>query len=166
MSEPDRICTKCNRVFPFEHYEVRYGTVRRRQCRDCRNAASARWVAKHPDEAKATYSRYLSKPGNKFHQTRSSAKKRGIPFLLSKAEYTTLCQQRNCSFCGIELAESERSRKWSLDRVDSSGPYAVHNCVVLCFGCNSAKKDWNPSRLRALADWIEKTLQRLATTAS
>ena len=75
--------------------------------------------------------------------------RRDIALKMTADEYYNIAKH-NCFYCQEEpkefhLYKGKFSKKESLfvngvDRVDSSGPYSVDNCVPCCFDCNAAKR--------------------------
>ena len=79
-----------------------------------------------------------------YRMYRKNAKRRGIQFDISIAEFRQLAVL-NCTYCG----EPPRMRKWvhqsipinGIDRVDSSIGYEMKNCVTACSDCNKLKSN-------------------------
>ncbi len=80
----------------------------------------------------------------------SGAKKRGLEFLITEAQFRELTK-RNCHYCGCKPAQvngEDRVNSRShgayiyngIDRVDSNKGYAVDNCVPCCGTCNYMKR--------------------------
>jgi hypothetical protein len=85
----------------------------------------------------------------KFHQTiyryAYESRRKGIPWLLTHAEAAALLASA-CMYCGQEPSRPVQgvggvSLAGGIDRLDSSGPYIVDNCVPCCKDCNYAKKE-------------------------
>lgn len=99
-----------------------------------------------------------------------SAKRRKIEFLLSLDEIRYLTKQK-CSYCGIEPCQNIGRVKNivykhnGIDRVDSSKPYIIENCVTCCKMCNFAKMD---NSYNDFVNWIKRAyhyLNRIDTNA-
>jgi hypothetical protein len=82
-----------------------------------------------------------------YSEYKSSAKKRGIEFCLSKEEFKKLTSA-NCFYCGQEPNRTRRTSKNTgeyihngIDRVDNSKGYILGNCVSCCKECNIMKMD-------------------------
>ena len=82
-----------------------------------------------------------------FGDYRRSAKKRNLPFELSKQEFRILTKQF-CWYCGLEPTNMFRDhgcRNFYLsngvDRVDNSKGYTWENCITACKTCNRMKSD-------------------------
>ena len=91
---------------------------------------------------------YYRTPKGKYASLKATSKGRKIDFLLSFDEFMTFWQ-KPCSYCGnfIELA--------AIDRIDSSKPYELNNCVSCCSRCNYMKlqmsvDEWCDSMLKVL----------------
>src|SRR6266403_1453623 len=76
-----------------------------------------------------------------------NAKVKGIPFTLSREEFSALIQSP-CHYCGAEPSAIKRGKDiWSpliyngIDRVENLLGYAVGNAVACCKTCNIAKRD-------------------------
>lgn len=76
---------------------------------------------------------------------RHSAKKRNLPFDLSKEEFTNLIKM-HCYYCNLEPQPSRFNTKnnndfksTGIDRVDSNLGYTLANSVPCCKTCNYAK---------------------------
>lgn len=121
-------------------------------CRECR--------ALYYQENKHTRSYDLVV--SRFHAAKNRARKRGVKFLFnSMAEwYAMKFLEDNCQCCGVALTPGEGVKAFkdtdrTLDRIDSSEPYIVWNCAVLCWRCNNLKKDGTVEEHRRIADWME-----------
>jgi hypothetical protein len=73
--------------------------------------------------------------GVRFSFAKSSAKRRGIAFDLTRLEYEQLVQGGKCHYCNEPLPETGSG----IDRKDSDGFYTFSNCVPCCFVCNTMK---------------------------
>ena len=91
---------------------------------------------------------------------RLSARKRNIPFLLSKELFKTITKQ-NCYYCGIKPKQEVTNSRGSngvyiyngIDRINSSKGYVKDNIVPCCTQCNCAKL--NHSQQNFLS-WVER----------
>jgi hypothetical protein len=91
-------------------------------------------------------------PGNQarnfiYHNYRSTARKRGRTFDITKEDFHDLTSQE-CHYCGQPLSNRTKDRNGDgffvyngLDRVDSSRGYTLDNVVPACIVCNKAKTD-------------------------
>lgn len=121
----------------------------------CRNKmeAKARGArkAKHPTHA-SVYCVYVY-----------SAKKRGLPWTLSKDEFTTLVTG-TCYYCGGPPTAREYRGKITvyngIDRVDNSGGYTAINTVSCCYICNRAKSNLP---LSTFITWVKAAYARLGS---
>lgn len=81
---------------------------------------------------------------NKYAETRhfrqrlgsikGNAKGRGFDFYLTEDEVKNIIE-KPCFYCGKEHSDG-------IDRVDSSKPYTIDNCVPCCFVCNRMKNKY------------------------
>lgn len=74
----------------------------------------------------------------KYLNTASSSKRRGIPFCLSYSEFKRLKLRKTCYYSGVRLTDSGLTQI-TLDRVVSSIGYTVENTVACCDAINQAK---------------------------
>lgn len=93
----------------------------------------------------------------KFNHYKSGAKRRGIPWKLTKEQFVDLIY-KNCNYCGLEPSLISKSSKHvakvnGVDRIDSDGEYILSNCVTCCKSCNCAKGDMP---LQEFLLWIER----------
>lgn len=88
---------------------------------------------------------------NRFAVFTGNARKRKISCEVSFTEFVKLAS-KSCTYCGTEpqhreqARQDKRSRKVSgfassIDRLDSSAPYVLQNCVPACDLCNKMKTD-------------------------
>lgn len=78
--------------------------------------------------------------GSQYAKSKHGAKKRDLPFELTKAQYEQICQQP-CHFCGRPSTSS--NGKNGVDRIDSSRNigYILSNCQPACPNCQLSKSD-------------------------
>lgn len=69
-----------------------------------------------------------------YHSHKSNAKRRGIPWDLSKEWFLAHIWDHQCAY-------SHHPADGGIDRIDSSKGYEPGNCVPCCFRCNSVKND-------------------------
>lgn len=97
---------------------------------------------------------------------RDRSKKRGFGF--DKNYFTVkrlmdwLTNDPYCSCCGKELDCSfkhdgkKSNLSPSMDRFDSAFGYTTSNTFLLCWRCNNLKRDATSTKLRMIADWMDK----------
>lgn len=79
---------------------------------------------------------------------KKGASERNISWHLSDEEFLNLIT-KNCNYCGVEptirLHDRSKNKKPvnGIDRVDSSKPYTIDNCVTCCTMCNYMKQHHN-----------------------
>ena len=94
---------------------------------------------------------------------KSNARKRGISFDLSYAQFETLVDSE-CYFCGDNGGNTLRKRGYDvysytgIDRVDNSVGYLPSNCISCCSWCNRAK---NNGTLANFVDKCKKIASRI-----
>lgn len=75
---------------------------------------------------------------SRYNIYRKNARRRNIDFYLTKEEFYDLINQK-CHYCG------ESEKLIGIDRIDSSKPYELSNCVPCCSVCNKMKLDYSTS---------------------
>jgi hypothetical protein len=80
----------------------------------------------------------------RFSVYKSTAKLKGMPFLLSRERFNALLLSA-CEYCG--------GKGGGIDRVDNSLGYVEGNVVPCCQMCNLAKKDYTVDEFR---EWIDR----------
>jgi hypothetical protein len=98
-------------------------------------AATARWLGS--GRATETLRRRDFRTGKKFLVVKMGAKKRGLPFTLTKDQYRTLTS-RPCHWCGGVLPMTGGG----IDRRNNLEGYTLSNSVPCCKQCNSAKNNY------------------------
>lgn len=94
---------------------------------------------------------------NAFHWAKDRARKKGIPFDLSKEDVIEALRESSnkCTYCSIELnfrrTISTRSDSPTVDRLICSQGYSRENIVVCCYRCNALKGDATPSEMITIA---------------
>ena len=96
-----------------------------------------------------------------FTQARSNAKRRGIPFTLTEADFAALVERSGgrCMLTGLPFDEeykADRIRPYaaSLDRTDSSGGYTPDNVRLVCAAANIALGDTGTEVFARLAEGL------------
>ena len=94
---------------------------------------------------------------------KSNARKRGVSFDLTYAQFETLVDGE-CYFCGDIGGNTLRKRSYNdysytgIDRVDNSVGYLPYNCISCCSWCNRAK---NNGTLVNFVDKCKKITSRI-----
>ena len=88
---------------------------------------------------------------------KSSARKRGVKFLLIEADFRQLIESP-CCYCGIEphttrIRNGDSYTYSGIDRVDSAGDYVPQNCAPCCATCNRAKLTMSKAEFLC---WVER----------
>jgi len=155
-----KICSKCKEekdVVEFHKHSAKKDG-RQGQCKKC--------IAEYNGTEKSKAHRQTDE--GRFSSSKSHAKRRGIEFLFTLEEYTALItESERCYYCGRTEVESNnlsefvrnydgndvkvlkmkiimgrtahRSKHFTIDRLDSFGPYTDDNCVCCCALCNELK---------------------------
>lgn len=90
------------------------------------------WRLNHPDRYNSTRRAYMSTPAGRLSSTKSSAKTRGIEYLLSDKIAISILSS-SCYFCG-------KREEIGIDRLNSDMAYLKGNCVACCKMCNRMKQ--------------------------
>jgi len=85
---------------------------------------------------KAYYQNAIKNPRYLYQASVSRAKKRGLPFLLTKEEYSALTA-KPCFYCSGLLSVAGTR----LDRLDNETGYTAENSVPCCPACNTIKSN-------------------------
>jgi hypothetical protein len=125
-----------------------------------------KWSAEHP-AIKSEYNRrwrdknkgYFDVPARRLRKlvihAKFRAKKAGIAFEESLFEIVI---PPECPCCGLPFDFKKESARWlrspSLDRLDSREGYTAKNTGVLCWRCNSLKKDATLDELEKLVAYV------------
>jgi len=123
-------------------------------------AAVCRWRDKNRGQTRAWCAKYNRTLGGRFARMKRGAKKREIPFELTKEQYANLVIGAICHYCGGILPEVGSGA----DRKNSSAGYSVENCVPCCRNCNSIRG----ADLISYKEMLEvaKLLRKLRTKAN
>ncbi len=131
-------------------------------CKCASEAQKNRWKY-HKDEVNNKKSEeYKNNPQGKIlWQIRSRSKSRGIYFDLKKED---IIIPTNCPCCDNIMSfkpvgfGSVQNDTPSVDRINNNLGYISSNIIIICFRCNSLKKDATATELRRLADFIDKIM--------
>ena len=100
-------------------------------------------------QTKEKYARYEQTPKGKYRAYKSRAKRRGIVFKLSLAEFSSFWKVP-CHYCSYPIFTV------GLDRIDNEG-YEMGKIVSCCQPCNQAKSDLTQARFFELCRQVVKT---------
>lgn len=92
-----------------------------------------------------------------YNRLKSSAKKRGIVFTITKADLWEIDVPITCPILGIPM-KVDISRKLSdnsisYDRIDNSKGYEVDNLMILSYRANRLKSDASLQEMKLLAEF-------------
>lgn len=100
-------------------------------------ARAAEWHKKHPEKVK-------------FYALKKSSKERGMPFLITREEFSKwyLSREQKCEYCDlIDLSVGGVPSRglamihFTIDRKNSDLPYEIGNMCLSCWNCNRLKSD-------------------------
>ena|ERR1700733_10501703 len=114
-----------------------------------------RWRRKHHETKWGEWS-YRRRLLKKEAWRRARAKNRDFDEVAVMAVLENLADA--CPCCGkpFNLLAKERDRSPSIDRCDSQKGYVADNMEVICFRCNTLKRDATSGELRTVAGWLER----------
>lgn len=129
------------------------------RCEACKDAARAQWR------------RYRDSPfgivGLRLSEARRSAKKKGVPFNLTRE--TIPRYEGTCRYCDRMLEAGDenggRGNAPSLDRIDPALGYVDGNVVWTCHDCNRRKADLSPDDLYSFAITVLAVSRQAASGA-
>lgn len=91
-----------------------------------------------------------------YSRLKSSAKKRGIPFELKRADLDDMSWPITCPVLGIKLEWNTgcvKSNSFSIDRIDNARPYRLDNVVVVSYRANWLKNNGTLEELQQIASF-------------
>lgn len=136
------------------HVSLRY--VRGSRCKECSDATRVAFNLKCPNYFMEW--RQNNPVAGLLVGARGRAKKAGLEFRLLP---TDLIIPANCPCCGRDLRpvvgkKTAGPSSPSLDRHDNNKGYTPENTVVICWRCNSVKKDCDVDELTAVLNYMKK----------
>ncbi len=95
--------------------------------------------------------------GKKFRNIMSSAKERGIPFLMTFSEVKRLLKLNKCYFTGVELNDIENDKnQLTFDRLDNDKGYLNGNVVACSSEFNKLKSSISIKQVRQIVKAFKK----------
>jgi len=95
--------------------------------------------------------------GDKYKELKYSAKKRGIEFAITKAEYLKLVEEtRVCPVFGVPLTDIIGDFAPSLDRIDSTKGYTLDNVWIISWRSNRLKNNATLQELEMIVEAMRK----------
>jgi hypothetical protein len=91
-----------------------------------------------------------------YNHYKNSAKKRNIPFTLTKVDFHNLSYPITCPVLGIPLCYNRgkpQDNSYSIDRIDSTKGYELGNIIVISHRANVLKNNATVSELVKLANF-------------
>lgn len=92
-----------------------------------------------------------------YNRLKSSAKKRDIPFTVTKTELWDIDVPLTCPILGIplkvDLNRGLKDNSISYDRLDNSKGYEKDNLIVVSYRANRLKSDASLQEMRLLAEF-------------
>lgn len=161
-----RKCTCCQEVYPdtFEYFRKRKtksGEIKTTSwCKNCYKEYARNYRETHPKVLKKyadthreilrkNMKKYDDSPKGIYKKLRHSAKVHGREVIISEQDFTEWYQSqpRKCCYCGIEEKDlslitdsfNNKTKRLTIDRIDSSKDYEKGNLALCCLRCNSIK---------------------------
>lgn len=170
-------CTKCGDIKEVHLFsKVRSGrgswckacmaanaTEWRRSNRERSLASTKAWREANIERSRASVKAWHQSPKGWARFAAGNAAKRaikaGVPFSIDGAYLMAMANRTlNCPSCNRSLAyggEMNAPQNASVDRVVSDLGYVPGNVAILCFRCNSIKRDASWSELLQVACWLK-----------
>jgi len=111
-------------------------------------------------KASATY-RLRNPLQNMYHNAKNRAKKKGLPFNLTK-DYLSSIMSNTCPVLNIqmEFGKVNRETSPSLDRIIPELGYVRGNVIVISNKANSIKNSASTKEILMVATWLEEQLSK------
>lgn len=101
-----------------------------------------------------------------YNGLKSSAKKRGIPFELSKADLYDIDIPITCPMLGIQMMYEQHLREGSqvvdgspsYDRIDNSKGYCIDNLMIISYRANKLKGDATIEEIALMISYYSELL--------
>ncbi len=143
-----KTCGKCRRSLSVASF---YWSSRKQKyhgyCKACRHDyhVENREQALSKQASRVTAQRRNDWAGYRYPFLKHSAKRRNIPFLISKEEFCAWYEAQlphKCSYCELTLEQLRHiGVDMSVDRIDNAQGYVLHNITLACLCCNKIKLD-------------------------
>jgi hypothetical protein len=160
-------CRDCKRKSRNREREAETSRLWLQRNKERRRKVHAAWREKNPGKKEAATAAWrLTEAGwlsRVMANARSRAKKRGLPFSITKDDLKALMVS-HCPALGIELiyhnAGGNRFNSASLDRIIPSHGYVPGNIAVISYKANRMKSDSSVEEFMSLARWITENATR------
>lgn len=144
------LCHICNQYLPVEDFNMAGGNKyvirqgRDKRCYKCKREQNKQARTNYSDEKrliKTLQARWLG--------ARDRAKRKGIPFTISKEDLLNIWNSQNglCKISKIpmtyELDEGRIYTNVSIDQIEPGKGYTVDNIQLVCSAVNQLKSNWN-----------------------
>lgn len=158
LPEEQRTCTICCETKATGYFYHRRGKLYR-QCKPCVRKQHERWRLRNPDGLKTSYKKwYDRKRGHAmFHGARDRARRRGIPFTITKQDVQRMVDVGTCAMTGIpfDLTAPAAWNAPSLDQIKPGAGYTPDNARVVLYSLNVMMNTWGPERIIQVADALK-----------
>ena len=138
-------CTKCNVLKEQKEF---YKSARKNglsyTCRQCH-----RKIIRGYRNVEGSYNYSY----RRMEKQRTKAKRRGIEYALTTADYQALKDTEECYYC------KDIMDVVTIDRIDNNKGYTVENAVACCYLCNKIKNVY-PFNLKEM-EWIGKAVKSM-----
>ena len=142
MNNNTRNCPKCGKPIVYTRISSRnYAEKLGKLCNSCC----------HSGERNGSYGKFVTPPYRWLYDKMllNAKRKNNVVELTFQEFLDDFVSQTKCHYCGDDIHWTPREKRhnkmenyrYHLDRMDSSGPYSVANCVVSCKRCNELKSN-------------------------
>lgn len=129
----NRVCKKCKVEKPITefYFTGKNNYYRQSSCKSCMKVYKIEYWRKNKKHFDKLGLLYQKTPKGKYYTARVSAKRKKVPFTISREFFISLCLD-SCSFCGEKPA-------MGVDRIRPKFGYIFGNVQSCCFRCNRGK---------------------------
>lgn len=144
------LCHICGQYLPVENFNMAGGNKysirngRDKRCSKCKREQNKQARTKYSDEK-----RLIKTLQDRWLGARDRAKRKGIPFTISKEDLLNLWNQQNglCKISKIpmtfEMDEGRIYTNISIDQIEPGKGYTLDNIQLVCSGVNQLKSNWD-----------------------
>jgi hypothetical protein len=147
-------CTKCQQVFPKtqKHFSLVWSKARQKsylypKCRTCSRKLNKEYREANVQKLRESHRKYDQSPKGIYKKLKHSARSWKMEMTQEEFVGWYLSQPKTCSYCGIDEltlkvapdAYNNKTRRMTIDRIDSMKHYTLKNITLCCLRCNHIK---------------------------
>src|SRR3990167_610719 len=147
-------CTRCQRVFPRTQKHLSWVWHKARQksypypkCRGCSRELNKAYREKNVQKLRENHRNYDRSPKGIYKKLKHSARSWKVEMTQEEFVEWYQSQPKICSYCGIDEltlkiapdAYNNKTRRMTIDRIDSIKHYNLTNITLCCLRCNHIK---------------------------